>query len=163
MTEPIRFQIEVPVQRNWRNIELLRTSVLNCLATVFHSHDYCQTVSMIASELLENAVKYGEWEDRDRNSFRLRVDGDDGGVQVEVCNPVDPASPELEAVLATVAAIQEHSAPEVYRQRLATIAAQGPDEQASGLGLVRIAYEGECRLEAQVEGDVLRVRAIAVA
>ena len=159
----VTFHIEVPVGPRWQNIELLRTSVLNCLATVFHNEDYCHNVSMVAGELLENAVKYGDWRRADQSSFRLRVEGDDGAVRVEVSNPVSPEGADVRAALAAVKLIGEARSPgDAFRDCLSRVAQRSPGEQTSGLGLARICYEGNCRLDAALEGDVLRMRAIAM-
>lgn len=155
------FHIEVPVGPHWQHIELLRTSVLNCLSTVFQNQDYCHALSMVAGELLENAVKYGDWSRTDHKCFRLRVEGGAREVRVEVSNPVVPGSVEVSSVLETIKRISNAGSPsEAYMQRLCQIAEQQSAE-TSGLGLVRIAYEADCSLAAMIDdNNILRVEAV---
>jgi hypothetical protein len=51
------------------------------------------------------------------------------------------------------------AARDAYRAKLLEIAAETGDLQRSRLGLVRIAYEGNCELSAEMDGRVLRVTA----
>lgn len=156
------FQIELPIQDNWRTIEVLRTTVLNCLTTMFSPQDYCETVGMIVAELLENAHKYGRWELRPKlpGAFRLRVCGTDERIEIVVCNPVDPTHPNLGRLFELVGRLEKGSPEEVYLDRLRTVAVD--PQSVGGLGLARIAYEANCRLSAELDGDdVLQVRAVA--
>lgn len=155
----VTFQIEVPITPKWPHIELLRSSVLNCLATIFQDNEYCHSVGMITSELLENAVKYGSWES-DPKSFKLRVAGDPSAVEVEVSNPIDRTSPELDELMRTVRFLDGYeNAEEAYLMKLRQVAERV--DGTSRLGLSRIAYEGRCRIFADVEDSVLRVRAVS--
>jgi hypothetical protein len=151
---PIKFHIELPLTSEWRHVELLRTSVLNCLTTIFSSSDFCRTIGMVTGELLENALKYGEWESG--ADFRLHVYGVEDRVTIEVYNSIAPGGPEVEALMATLRYLQAHSsARAAFLERLGKLH-EDPDTR-SGLGLLRIAYEGNCTLEASVEGNVVRV------
>src|SRR5262249_37618116 len=69
------FSIDLTVRNEWRNIDLLRTSVQNCFIAVFADFDGCHSIAMVTGELLENALKYGDWTRGDRAMFRLRVQG----------------------------------------------------------------------------------------
>lgn len=151
------FLIDLPVQSEWKNVDLLRTSVQNCFIAVFSDVDGCHAIAMVTGELVENAVKYGDWSSR--RSFRLRVTGDPGRATVAVENPVrrdDPGVTELRRILDWIRGFP--SAADAYRARLMEIAAQ-PAEGASKLGLVRVAYEGNCALSVQEDGGTLRVTA----
>ncbi len=155
------FFIDLPVRNEWKNIDLLRTSVQNCFAAVFSEPDGCHALSMVTGELLENAMKYGAWNDNDPpGSFRLRVTGKAGATRVSVENPIVPGDPGVDAVKNTIAWIDEQgSAEAAYRARLIEIASADDSMDGSKLGLVRIAYEGDCTLDAVVEGDKLVVTA----
>jgi hypothetical protein len=154
----ISFQIRVPIGRDWRNVELLRTSILNCLAAVFHDTDFCQSVGMIAGELIENAIKYGKWSDSDPGSFTVDVQGNHERVAIEVCNPV-PSRDDVQKVRAVLERLRSFpSAREAYLERLREVASTRGRE-SGGLGLLRMAYEGACDLEASEEHQLLRMRA----
>ncbi len=156
--DDISFQIRVPIGQDWRNVELLRTSILSCLAAVFRDTDFCQSVGMIAGELIENAIKYGKWSNSDPGSFNVNVQGNSERVAVEVCNPV-PSVDNFRNVRQTLERLRSYPSPrDAYLERLREVASARGGE--SGLGLLRIAYEGSCDLEATCEEDrLLRVRA----
>jgi hypothetical protein len=151
----IQFQIELPLTSEWRNVELLRSSVLNCLTTIFSNHDFCRTIGMVTGELLENALKFGDW--TNRTEFRLKVFGTVDRVTIEVFNPVAPGDPGVEHLLSTIRWLEQMDDPKgAFLARLGELA-QSTDEGESGIGLVRIAYEGDCTLAASVDNGIVRV------
>jgi hypothetical protein len=165
------FSIDLPIRSEWANVDLLRTSVQNCFTAVFSDIDGCHALAMVTGELLENAIKYGDWAGNPGGAFRLRVWGE--GVRagagrhahVSVENPVKDDDPGVAQVLATLEWLKGFASPkDAYRAKLLEIArmADAPGEpEPSRLGLVRIAYEGNCALRAEVAGNVLRVTADA--
>lgn len=158
--ERYSFSIDLPVRNEWRNVDLLRTSVQNCFAAVFQDMDGSHALSMVTGELLENALKYGHWElpDAAKGVFRLRVEGGADRTTVTVQNPVKPNDSELTILQDTLAWIRGFDTPEnAYRARLLQIASADEEIGDSGLGLVRIAYEGDCALDATVDGSTLTV------
>ena len=154
------FLIDLPVRNDWANIDLLRTSILNCFSAIFHDLDGCHAFAMVAGELLENAIKYGKWGDGDR-LLHLRVWGGPNDANVQVENPIEPDSRHVKDLLATLDWMRKFpGAEEAYRAKLVEVAAAPRDRSVSRLGLVRVAYEGNCRLDAEVLGDVLRVTSV---
>lgn len=164
------FSIDLPVRSDWANVDLLRTSVQNCFTAVFSDIDGCQALAMVTGELLENAIKYGDWSGDDGGAFRLRVWGEGarsnpGGRSAHVCveNPVKTDDPHVSDMLATLTWINSFAtAKEAYRAKLLEIAASRDEMSPSRLGLVRIAYEGNCTLSAEIHGNVLKVTADSV-
>jgi hypothetical protein len=157
-----RFSIDLPVTDRWENVDLLRTSVQSCFTAVFQNVDGCNAISMVTGELLENAVKYGAWSTTP-GPFRLRVEGSAGRAVVTVENPVASSEdPNLAALLGVVRWLRGFpDAAEAYRARLLEIASAPRDhEHTSGLGLVRVAYEGGCTLSAEVADGLVRVVAV---
>ena len=158
---PIDFHLELPIGPEWQNVDRLRLAILNCLAAVFGDQDLSESVGIVTSELLENAIKYGDWTRRERPFLTLSVRGSGDEVRVEVASPVEPSSVHYENVAKTIAWIQKFpSAREAYISRMHAIAAETDEAGVSRMGLVRIAYEGPCAIEATlVEPAVLHVRA----
>jgi hypothetical protein len=154
------FSLDVPMRREWGNVDLLRTSVQNCFTAVFADIDGCHALAMVTGELLENAVKYGVWtRSTPQKAFRLRVVGEPSCTLVSVENPIRAGSESIEELLETLRWIASFDDVEAaYRARLLEIA-NNRNVSTSKLGLVRVAYEGNCRLEAQVFGDSLKVTA----
>ena len=153
------FLIDLPVRNEWANVDLLRTSILNCFTVIFADMEGCHTFAMVAGELLENAIKYGAWERNHGSLLRLRVWGEDRHAMVQVENPVEPTSDAVKELVSTVKWLDGFSSlEEAYRARLLEVA-QAPRENlgVSKLGLARIAYEGNCRLHAELDGNTVRV------
>jgi hypothetical protein len=159
------FSIDLPVRSEWANVDLLRTSVQNCFTAIFSDIDGCHALAMVTGELLENAIKYGDWHGHPGGSFRLRVWGEGARAEtatahVSVENPVRPDDPGVAELLATIRWIDSFpSAQEAYRAKLLQIAESTGDIGESRLGLVRIVYEGNCTLHADLSGETLKVTA----
>ena len=154
------FTIDLPVRNEWKNVDLLRTSVQNCFAALFRAIDGSHAVSMVTGELLENAMKYGVWREADDcdRTMRLSIRGDADRAIVRVESPVEPESEDVKRLFDTLEWIRGHAtAEEAYRAKLLMIA---NGEAASGqLGLVRVAYEGSGILDAKLEGHTVTVTA----
>jgi hypothetical protein len=157
------FSIDMTVRNEWRNVDLLRTSVQNCFTAVFADVDGCHAIAMVTGELLENALKYGDWVSGDQAMFRLRVQGSANNVvEVSVQNPLKSNDTNAPNLLKAIEEINSYSKPEqAYRARMLAIAQSSDDIDAapSRLGLVRIAFEGNCRLAATVEDGTVTVTA----
>ena len=154
------FSIDLTVRSEWRNIDLLRTSVQNCFTAVFADVDGCHAIAMVTGELLENALKYGDWVRGNRAVFRLRVAGSEGSIAVSVQNPLKDDG-QAANLVKTIEWIASFAKPEAaYRARMLQIAQNDDGEESpSRLGLVRIAFEGNCRLAAKVEEGTVTVSA----
>lgn len=159
-TKDFAFSIDLTVRNEWKNIDLLRTSVQNCFTAVFADLDGCHAIAMVTGELLENALKYGNWTQTDRTMFRLRVTGQSENVEIAVQNPLDPDDPNAQALEKAISWINSYPKPEhAYRARLLQIAQEDTDGSPSRLGLVRIAHEGNCRLSMAIDNGVVTVMA----
>ena len=156
------FSIDLTVRNEWKNIDLLRTSVQNCFIAVFADLDGCHAIAMVTGELLENALKYGNWHSGDRAMFRLRVHGKDGNIEVSVQNPLKKDDQNASALMQSIEWLNSYPKPEAaYRARMLQIAQEDSvDAVGSKLGLVRIAFEGNCRLTAKIEKGTVTVSAL---
>src|SRR5688572_25673655 len=72
----------------WDQIDELRRAVALCVQAVFGSAPFRDSISMVSTELLENAVKYGH-----PGVVRLTVEERSDSVSVTVTNPVDDFGP----------------------------------------------------------------------
>ncbi len=151
-----RLLIDLPVRTEWASIEVIRTAVVNCLGVVFRDMDECHAIGTIISELLENAIKYGNWT-REEDVLRLAVTGEPGHVTVVVEHPLDQGSEHARKLQEMLAALRRFpTAAAAYQARLADVAAR-PDGGGSGLGLARLAYEANCVLTAEFDGALVRL------
>lgn len=155
------FSIDLTVRNEWNNIDLLRTSVQNCFIAVFADLDGCHAIAMVTGELLENALKYGDWNSGDRAMFRLRVHGREGNIEVSVQNPLKANDPSATALMTSLEWLNSFPKPDAaYRARMLQIAQEEGDAAPSRLGLVRIAAEGNCRITAKVDHGTVMVTAV---
>ena len=155
------FRLELPIDSSWSSIDVLHRRIASGAAAVLPDLQLCQTIAMIASELVENVVKYSDWSRPGLAavavSARATPEGD--VIDVEVTNPVEGTA-DFEAIRVTLDWIAGFRTPrDAYIARVRRLAEE--DESThSQLGLVRVAYEGGCRLEATLLPDrILRVRA----
>ena len=158
------FSIDLTVRNEWKNIDLLRTSVQNCFIAVFADLDGCHAVAMVTGELLENALKYGDWSSSGRAKLRLKVQGREDDIAVSVENPLRPDDPNAQALTASIAWIASFPKPEAaYRARMLQIAQDDSEESTpSRLGLARIAFEGNCKISATLDKGAVTVTAVMV-
>src|SRR5882757_2497780 len=118
------FSIDLPVRSEWSNVDLLRTSVQNCFTAIFSDIEGCHSLAMVTGELLENAIKYGDWSGQDDHRFRLRVWGEDRSAHVSVENPISSDHSNADEVLKTLGWMRTFpTASDAYRAKLLEIAA----------------------------------------
>jgi hypothetical protein len=123
--------------------------------------DAAYSLCMVVQELLENAVKYGAFRPG-RNSIRLGVTSRSDTLTVEVRTPLEPDSSQLERLDRMVQWIRGFQSPfEAYVERLKEVASRSYATGESGLGLVRVAYEGQCILDFYTDdSNVLSMSAV---
>jgi two-component sensor histidine kinase len=150
-----QFSIDVPVENRWDNVERVRSAVQYCFEAVFRDIAGRDAIAMVTGELVENAIKYGDWS-AGRGIFRLRVWGDHERAAVAVTNAVSASSGGVAKVKEVIDFIVAQPTPlHAYQARLVAVAGNG----GSGLGLVRVAYEGGCSLTMSADGDEMTVTA----
>jgi hypothetical protein len=144
------FQID-PV---WEKIEEAREASSNLLESNKYSRDTIDAISMIARELLENAVKYGNYENS-VSKISLTLTLEKRYIIVEVSNPIrEDKNIHLRKLDKTIQWIRGFQNPfEAYISRLKYVAVKPLDSFESGLGLVRIAYEGQGILDFIVDEE----------
>ncbi len=117
-------------------------------------------LAMVIQELLESAVKYGSFDER-RDRIRLVILAQPDFVSIEVNTPLegDASVRQLDRVVQWIRGFQNPF--EAYVERLKHVASLSEPDFDSGLGLVRVAYEGRCVLDFHVTGaKVLAMRAV---
>jgi hypothetical protein len=154
--------LHVSVRPEWAELERVRSASSGFLANAGLEQDAIDAVTMVACELSENAIKYGRF-DAPEAEVALAVTVDDRAATVEVKNPVGAGrDEELRRLDQMIQWIRGYQDPfQAYVERLRIVSAQSLDTRESGLGLVRIAYEGQSVLDFYVdEHDVLAVSAV---
>ncbi|UCF91784.1 MAG: ATP-binding protein [Desulfobacterales bacterium] len=159
MTRSIKFTLKP----RWNEIEKIRNRSRRFLASHGLSDDNVQAFTMVISELIENSVKYGKFE-TSNNEVIVDIQINGKTVTVEVINPVDETVyTHLKALDKTIQWIRGFQDPfEAYVERLKAVAKKPLDDDDSGLGLARIAYEGQAILDFFLSEDhILNVSAVS--
>jgi hypothetical protein len=129
----------VSIEPIWGTIRQIRGQVGALLRT--YPAELRLAVMMAASELLENAVKYGDSVARaPRILFSLTLD--DGTIQIKTVNGSnEPENVErLRVRLRELETTEDPTA--LYSQTIQQLVMRPPDSGSPGLGLYRIAAEG---------------------
>lgn len=154
------FLIELPLRQGWDEVERLREATLVCLDTVTSDVGFRDQLGMVVGELLENAVKYGDWSNPG-SLAHVRISGSAAQVEISVIHPIAPDTDVSPLMLALERIRAAPSPLEAYVSRMHEIAERSEHSGGSGgLGLVRIAFEANCTLAAERQGASLRVSAI---
>ena len=146
----------------WDNIEEVRTESSQFLTTHKFSEEEAHSLIMVISELMENGIKYGDYSIAD-SVVEILIDIKNSMVEIEVLNPVtDTEKKHLKKLDKTIQWIRGYQDPfEAFIEKLRHVSKKPLDDMESGLGLVRIAYEGKAVLDFFVgEDNRLNVSAI---
>lgn len=147
---------------DWDCIEEVR----NECEEFFSSHNCSENIShsliMIVSELMENSIKYGDFS-AGSLMIEILVKLRTSSAMIELVNPTGISNKnELQNLDRTIQWIRGYQDPfEAFLERLRNVSKMPLDDSESGLGLVRIAYEGKAVLDFYVdENNLLNVSAI---
>jgi hypothetical protein len=146
----------------WNELEKLRDKTINFLEGRKFSNDIINAICMVASELVENAIKYGNFK-RKSEMISLAIDIEKRNIIIEVKNRINGTEEHhLKNLDETIQWIRGYQNPfEAYVEKLKEVSVKELDQGESGLGLVRIAYEGQSILDFYVnEENILAVSAI---
>jgi hypothetical protein len=126
--------------------------------------DIVYSTVMVLSELLENSIKYGHFDDPD-SKVQVSVEVEEHNIIVEVTNPVSEACyMDLEKLDRMIQWVRGYQDPfEAYVERLKEVSKKSLHDTESGLGIVRIAYEGNVTIDFFVnDEDLITVSAIRI-
>jgi hypothetical protein len=146
---------------HWDEIEKMRNKVGEFLQSSSFDRDQIYAMVMTSSELVENAVKYGDSESG--IPVNIFVDVYDREVIIEVKNKIkdinDDQLRKLDENIQWIRGFQSHY--EAYLEKIKHVSSKTLEDGESGLGLVRIAYEGQCILDFYInENDILSMSAV---
>ena len=155
--------LKLNIPPRWEENESVRVRTAGFLRSHGVDADTSNAISMVASELTENANKYGSYSAPSAPQIEVEIALDPTSIVVEVRNPVGAANAaNLERLDEMIQHIRGYQDPfEVYVERLREVSGQRLDSAESGLGLVRVAFEGQSILDFYVnDNDILAVSAI---
>lgn len=147
---------------DWDRIQGAWDACMDYLAKNNIDPEASYALCTVVLELLENAVKYGAFnDDHDRIKLELRV-WQNNFTTIEVRTPLSADTTNLRRLDRMLQWIRGFQDPfEAYVERLKEVAATPFGDSETGLGLVRIAYEGQCILDFFVDDqNVLAMSAV---
>lgn len=135
----------------WEELKRVRSTIEEYFAQ--SSEEVRNAATMAALELAENVLKHGA----EGGSGLVTMTVENGEVVISTQNRVKSVKAAA-AVSERIRRIAEKDARELYITRMLEIM-QGPMAHESGLGLLRIAYEGSFRLSCDITGDRVHIQA----
>lgn len=149
-------EIRLSLPPEWPKADAVAVLAKTATAAAYAHAELSEDVGVVASELMENAVKYGDWSGAAQLTFSFISVSDQ--LEIEVSCPCDATSPHYERLMTSLRTIEKSNARDSYLERLAQIV-EDPNERG-GLGLFRLAHGANCRLSARLAEDHrLHVRA----
>jgi hypothetical protein len=155
--------MQLSVRPKWEEIEKARGKCGAFFCAQGLSNDSVHMLTMVISELIENGIKYGNFSPPGKK-VEVSICIANRTLTVEVLNPVDDrAQDHLRRLDRTIQWIRGYQDPfEAYVERLKEVSKKPLTDDESGLGLVRIAYEGKAILDFFVQDNsVLNVSAVS--
>lgn len=155
-------EITMNIKPEWDNIEAVRVQSEHFLKSNKLHEDVIDAIIMNVSELLENAIKYGSFNNI-TNDISASIIISERDITVEVKSPVkdedDKHFKRLDRIIQWVRGYQNPF--EAYIERVKEIAHQPMNDNQSGLGIVRIAYEGQSIIDFFVnDNNIISVSAV---
>jgi hypothetical protein len=149
--DTVETRLRLPL--SWNFIEGVRATVNERLAHA--PAELRESAVMVASELAENMVKYGEPLAQDDCGYVTLSIGP-GLVEVKTMNGVTSARRAEEVIDRIQAIAASDDVEALFRQRMKEML-ESPGDPHSYLGLLRIAYEGNFRLSCDYTAPVLTI------
>jgi len=145
----------------WGELENVRDNIRNFLEQQNVPADDVYSGVMITSELVENAIKYGD--ESDSPDIQVYAEFEKGEITIEVRNHIrDSEDENLQKLDRAIQWVNGFQFPfEAYIEKLKYVSSKNLEEGESGLGLVRIAYEGHANIDFYVdENETLCISAV---
>jgi hypothetical protein len=146
--------MEVHFSAEERCLRHVRLSIVSFIMVMTENRDLASRVAMSAAELVENAVKYAT---SPKVVFRLVAKIVDGAAVVRLETENDARAEMVDSVQRIVEDVGRGDGMDAYLRFVRAVPEQSIN--ASQLGLARIRFEGQMDLQAEIQGQ--RVRLIA--
>jgi len=156
-------ELELRVASDWGEVGRVNQAVGEFLSGCGLPSEGVDKYTMVVCELVENGIKYGHFSD-EKDAVMVRVWISGATISVLVSNPVGTYSRTyLSELDRTIQWVRGFQAPfEAYIARMKAISREPLEGDKSGLGLVRITYEGRAILDFYLdENDTLSVSAVS--
>ncbi|GMT49216.1 MAG: hypothetical protein IEMM0008_0755 [bacterium] len=153
--------LHINIKPEWDELKNVMSAVSDFLLPFNLSNDIIHAMVMVSNELAGNAVKYGYFQNEAKISLDLSINKTH--ITIEVRNPIHESNEyhlqKLDKTIQWIRGYQDSF--EAYTMKLKELAKSDLNCDESGLGLVRIAYEGESIIDFFVdENNIIAVSAI---
>lgn len=150
------------INPEWDEIEVVRNKCSTFFTDNSIPDDTVHAGTMVVSELLENSIKYGDFTGK-KSNVDINISIGSQTITIEISNPVNEVAYDyLHTLDKTIQWIRGFQDPfQAYVEMLKKVSRRPLGDDNSGLGLVRIAYEGDAILDFYVNNEgILNVSAI---
>jgi hypothetical protein len=152
---------EMTIVPNWPEIDTVYNKANNYFSSFNFNLDYVDRVTMVTCELVENAIKYGNFQNEEKVKVGVKIKNDK--VTIVVKNPIGekslPYLRELDKTIQWVRSFQNSY--EAYIERMRRISTEPLNFVKSELGIVRITHEGQATIDFIIhDGKMLNVSAV---
>lgn len=144
--------VKVELEPSWSELD----KISEILESFFNHNsipeEHFDPIYMVTTELVENGIKYGAFSNH-INKILLTLRMKKNRVLIEVTNPIsEKTAAHLSKLDSQIQWIRGFQNPfEAYVERLREVSSKTLEEGESGLGLVRIAYEGQSVLDFYID------------
>ena len=142
--------VELELAPTWDRVAGVVQEARAFFASAGVDPEAAEAMGMIATELCENAVKYGK-----REPVRLQLHARDTELVVDVSNAIDErAVRHVSRIADTLTWMKSFVDPfHAYVARMKMVSSQELESFESGLGLLRVAAEGQAVLSFKLDGN----------
>ena len=152
----------ISLKPDWNKIEDVRNTGQKFLSVHGFGEDDKNAIIMILSELVENSIKYGIFKSSN-SEITVNININQNMITIEVNNPIDKIIENhikrLDKTIQWIRGYQDSF--EAYVENLKIVSRKPLEDEESGIGLTRIAYEGGAILDFFVDDNILNVSAIS--
>jgi hypothetical protein len=136
------------LQPNWNELDKIEEVLESFFKANYIPESHYDPIYMVTTELVENSIKYGSFTS-EKSKILLSIKYKKNRIIVEVKNPIsEKSASHLHKLDSKIQWIRGFQNPfEAYVERLREVSSKTLEEGESGLGLVRIAYEGQSLLD----------------
>jgi len=149
--------ISLSITPTWSILKEVQEKTERYMKNKNANSDIIEATIMCATELVENAIKYGS-SDTGQSNITFDLSTIDAGVFIKVSNGIKDENDALN-VKTHIDRVKKTGDPcKLYTERLMQLM-DNPKPGLSQLGLYRIAYEGEFKLDYTYNDRILTVKA----
>jgi hypothetical protein len=159
----VQQDLELELAAEWPEVGRINQAAAEYLESLELPPECVSRYTMIVCELVENGIKYGDFSGK-QDGLVVRVAVAERTITIQVSNPVDlrssPYLQELDRAIQWVRGFQDPF--EAFLGRIREISREPVEASKSGLGIMRIMYEGRAALDFYLdESRALNVFAVS--